>query len=321
MRGRFAHGSAPVTRVDARWARSAAARAARTAEGGVKGDGGLVLVIGGSRTYAAPPFLAALAARRTGVHGVRIAAPPGAAARQAALEAYLIATTGPELGAAAVGLVAEVSARMGATLTASGAHGRVVWLVGPGLGGSPRAGEVLAALADVRDGDRSAALVVDGSLGGGESGLRRIRALGPDLVLLNRHEAQALLPASAPAPGRGQGLGPAALTALTRQTGAVVVAKGTTDLISDGVRTWDVPAGHPGLARHGTGDILAGAAAGLLAQALPAVDAAALACHLTGTAGTRLADRVGPGWLSRELIDEVGAALRDLLTQPEPAAS
>lgn len=51
------------------------------------------------------------------------------------------------------------------------------------------------------------------------------------------------------------------------------------------------------------------------------MDAAALACHLTGTAGARLADRVGPGWLSRELIDEVGAALRDLLTHPEPAAS
>ncbi|MEU0982993.1 hypothetical protein ABZ488_27580 [Streptomyces griseus] len=112
MRGRFAHGSAPVARVDARWARSAA-RAAKVAGGGVKGDGGLVLVIGGSRAYAAPPFLAALAAWRTGVHGVRIAAPPGPAAQQAALEAHLIETAGPELDLAAAGLVAALSARMG----------------------------------------------------------------------------------------------------------------------------------------------------------------------------------------------------------------
>ncbi|MFG3429553.1 NAD(P)H-hydrate dehydratase [Streptomyces californicus] len=321
MCGQFAHAPALVTRVDARWARSAAARAVHVSEGGVKGDGGLVLVIGGSRMYAAPPFLAALAARRTGVHGVRIAAPGGPAAQRAALEAHLIDVAGPELDASVAGLVAEVSARMGATLTGAKAHGRVVWLVGPGLGGSPRAGEVLAALAEVRGRDRSAAVVVDGSLGGGGRGLRRIRALAPDLVLLNRHEAQALCPASAPASVRGRGLGPAAVTALSRQTGAVVVAKGATDLISDGPRTWDVPAGHPGLARHGSGDILAGAAAGLLAQALPAVDAAALACHLTGRAGARLAERVGPGWLSRELIDEVGAALRDLLTHPDPAAS
>ncbi|MEU8478174.1 NAD(P)H-hydrate dehydratase [Streptomyces hygroscopicus] len=119
--------------VDQAAARAAAQRAAAVAAGGVKGDGGLVLVIGGSRAYAAPPFLAALAARRTGVHGVRIAAPPSPAAP--VLEAHLIEAPGPELDAATVRTAAELSARMGARLVADGARGRVVWLVGPGLGG------------------------------------------------------------------------------------------------------------------------------------------------------------------------------------------
>lgn len=41
----------------------------------MNGDGGLVIVIG-SRAYAAPPYLAGLAARRAGVHGVRIVSRP-----------------------------------------------------------------------------------------------------------------------------------------------------------------------------------------------------------------------------------------------------
>jgi hypothetical protein len=39
--------------VDRKLARVAAVRAAAAAEGGVKGDGGLAIVIGGSRAYAA----------------------------------------------------------------------------------------------------------------------------------------------------------------------------------------------------------------------------------------------------------------------------
>ncbi|MEU5240947.1 ADP/ATP-dependent (S)-NAD(P)H-hydrate dehydratase [Streptomyces lydicus] len=297
-------------------ARAAAQRAVAVADGGVKGDGGLVLVIGGSRAYTAPPFLAGMAARRTGVHGVRIAAPPGPAAGHVVLEAHLIEAPGPELDAAAVRTVAELSARIGERLTMDGARGRLVWLVGPGLGGSPRASQVLDALVEARWQDRSAALVVDGSLGRGPAARRRIRALGADLVLLNRHEARALLPAGSRPSGREALLGAAELAALARQLEAVVVAKGDVDRITDGTRTWQVPAGHPGLARHGTGDVLAGVVAGLLAQTLPAPDAAGLACHLVGTAGARLTADTGPGWLSQDLLGAVATALRDLLTTP-----
>jgi Carbohydrate kinase len=87
----------------------------------------------------------------------------------------------------------------------------------------------------------------------------------------------------------------------------------------DGERLWAVEAGHPELARHGSGDVLAGMTAGLVAQALPGPDAAVLACYLVGTAGSALARDTGPGWLSRELLDAAGAALRDLLAEPAPA--
>ncbi|GHE38474.1 NAD(P)H-hydrate dehydratase [Streptomyces lavendulocolor] len=287
------------------YARELALRAVAVADGGVKGDGGLVMVIGGSREYPSPPYVAALAARRAGAHGVRVAAPPAPAAQQVALEAHLIAGLGSELDAGAVAAAARVSRRMAQRLTETEARGRVVWLVGPGLGGSPVAGRVLDALEEVRDHDREAALVVDGSLGGGPRARERLRHLGADLVLLNRAEAHALGAVDA-----------AALAQAARQTGAVMVAKGDPDLITDGTRTLLVPAGHPGLARHGSGDVLAGVAAALLAATLAPAEAAALACHLVGTAGEVLGRAAGPGWLTRELLDAVAAALRDLLAAP-----
>jgi NAD(P)H-hydrate repair Nnr-like enzyme with NAD(P)H-hydrate dehydratase domain len=302
-------------------ARTAALRAAAARDGGVKGDGGLVIVIGGSRACAAPPYLAGLAARRAGVHGVRIAAPPSAAAREAALEAHLIPAGGPELDAAAVREAARASAQMARKLADAGAHGRVGWLFGPGLGGSPQAGPVLDALAEARRADMSASLVVDGSLGGGERARRLLAAISPDVILLNRAEAAALLPGTGQAPGRGAQAQTAALAALARETGAVVVAKGPRDLVTDGERLWAVEAGHPGLARHGSGDVLAGMTAGLVAQALPGPDAAILACYLVGTAGSALARDTGPGWLSCELLDAAGAALRDLLAEPRARTS
>jgi NAD(P)H-hydrate epimerase len=141
--------------------------------------------------------------------------------------------------------------------------------------------------------------------------------VGADLVLLNRQEARAMRPGAAPS-GRQAAPDDAQLADMAREAGAVVVAKGVVDRITDGSRAWQVPAGHPGLARHGTGDVLAGVAAGLLAQGLLAPDAAGLACHLVGAAGAALAAEVGPGWLSNQLLAAVAVALRDLLTTPGP---
>ncbi|MET9260537.1 NAD(P)H-hydrate dehydratase [Amycolatopsis sp. NPDC004079] len=293
--------------------RGLAARAARCAEGGVKGDGGLVVVLGGSRVYGAPPFVAGLGARRVGAHGVWVAAPAGTAAQRAALDVHLIEAPGPELDAVTVEAAAAVSARLVRRLADTAARGRVVWLLGPGLGGSPQAEQVLDAAAEVRDGDRTAGLVVDGSLGGGPGARRLLRRLGPDVVLLNRHEARALMPATERPHGRDASIGAAALEELAREVGAAVVAKGDPDRIVTARRAWTVAAGHPGLARHGTGDVLAGVTAGLLAHALPAHGAAMLACHLVGSAGAALASDLGPGWLCGDLLAAVAAEFRDLL--------
>lgn len=73
-----------------------------------------------------------------------------------------------------------------------------------------------------------------------------------------------------------------------------------------GGRTWTVPAGHPGLGTSGSGDVLAGIVAGLLARGAEPSQAACWASYLHAVAGDRLAARVGRlGLLARELVDEL----------------
>jgi len=59
---------------------------------------------------------------------------------------------------------------------------------------------------------------------------------------------------------------PAAAAALAQRLGCVVVLKGAGTVVSDGQRTWVNSSGSPVLATGGTGDVLSGVIAGIVAQ-------------------------------------------------------
>ena len=70
------------------------------------------------------------------------------------------------------------------------------------------------------------------------------------------------------------------------------------------------PTGNPGLARGGSGDILAGMIAGLAAQGLPPLDAAVCGVWLHGAAADQCAKRLGQyGMLPHDLFADLGALL------------
>ncbi|GAB3665755.1 NAD(P)H-hydrate epimerase [Halopiger thermotolerans] len=92
--------------------------------------------------------------------------------------------------------------------------------------------------------------------------------------------------------------------------GHVVLAKGATDVITDGERTRISRSGTVGMKVGGTGDTLAGIVAALLEHAAP-LDAAAAGAHVNGLAGERLAERDEHGFLASELLAEIPTVLWD----------
>ncbi|CAH0226828.1 Bifunctional NAD(P)H-hydrate repair enzyme Nnr [Microbacterium oxydans] len=75
---------------------------------------------------------------------------------------------------------------------------------------------------------------------------------------------------------------------------------------------WTMDAGGPGLGTAGSGDVLAGAITGFAARGVSAERAAVWGSWCHARAGDRLAERMGLGFLARELARELPAALRDV---------
>jgi len=81
------------------------------------------------------------------------------------------------------------------------------------------------------------------------------------------------------------------------------------------------PIANPGLASAGTGDVLSGAIAGLVAQGLPLFDAAALGVYLHGEAGEVVKAKLGDaGMIATDLLPALPLVIKQLKeTQPSPA--
>jgi NAD(P)H-hydrate epimerase len=97
-----------------------------------------------------------------------------------------------------------------------------------------------------------------------------------------------------------------------RERGVFVVLKGARTVIArpDGLLAI-CPTGNPGMATAGTGDVLTGMLVGLLAQGVPAWEAACAATYLHGSAGDLAARQLGQaGMLAGDLIAHIPYALQ-----------
>jgi len=287
------------TLLDAARVRSAIPARRRDAH---KGQGGHVFVVGGGPGMPGAARLAGEAALRVGAGRVTVAC--------AADSALAIAAGRPELMVRGLPAAPEAAAQqLRAALV-----GADVLVVGPGLGRDAWAQAVLTAALDA-----AKPTVVDADA------LHLLQAVGATAQVAPTRasriytphpgEAAQLLGLTAAAVQADR---PAALAALLARLGGVVVLKGAGTLLAT---TGRVPAvcdrGDPVLAAPGTGDVLAGAIAGLLAQsgdaATVAFEAACAAVWLHARAGERSTNAASRGVLAGEIAARLTDALAEVM--------
>ena len=272
---------------------------------GDKSSRGRVLVIGGARTAPGAAMLAGLAALRVGAGVLTLAVAESVAGPVAAAVPESAVLWLPETasGSVAGGSVEAVRRALGSAAAI---------LVGPGLDDVDETAELVTGLVSVADADLP--IVLDAYAIGAVGQLPRqtLDALAGRLLLTpNHHELERLLGASDEPDGSEPGGSDDPQLMLAKRYTAVLSSDNR--IVTPAGDRWLAPAGHTGLGTSGSGDVLAGALAGLLARGVEPAQAACWATYLHAAAGDRLAARVGSlGFLARELLDQLPLVLTEL---------
>ncbi|HEY8760516.1 MAG TPA: NAD(P)H-hydrate dehydratase [Candidatus Dormibacteraeota bacterium] len=262
---------------------------------GHKGTFGTVVVLAGSQGFTGAAYLSATAAARSGAGIVKLLVAESIYPILAAKCVEVMATPVPEVAPGAVG-------HLGHDVVARHFQGAAAALVGPGLGRDSSTWRLVNDLVL----EIGCPLVIDADgLNALADNRRTLGRLPRDRVLTPHPGEMARLTGAPVATDRAGRLELAANAA--REWKAVVVLKGAHTVVAapDGQVSED-PHEVPALATGGTGDVLGGLIAGLLAQGLDPFTAAVSGVYIHGEAGRRVASRLGEaGLLASDLLEEI----------------
>lgn len=271
----------------------------RNRAGSHKGENGRLLIVSGG-PYCGAPLLAASAALRAGPDIVRLYTPGECARAAQASHPDLIVHPGVEERRVTPDDLARIEpilAKVDAVL------------IGPGLGLEPVVRRVTRGLIE-RVCRRRIPLVLDAdahAVAGEDPSILRRR---PILVTPHQGEFRDLTGKRVPEDGEAR-VGTVQREA--KRLGVTILLKGPVDVISDGRTTKRNEVHHPWMTVGGTGDVLAGVSAGLLAKKLDPFRAACAGSFLVGEAGRKTFER--RSWSSRatDLVQELPNVFRDWL--------
>jgi NAD(P)H-hydrate epimerase len=269
-----------------------------------KGTFGKILVVGGSINYIGAPYLACAAAMRTGAGLVSLATP---SSLQPILASKLTEVTHLPLPESEPGIVAAKAS----SVVLDYLPNYDVLLLGCGLGQSSTTVKFVSSILSSFPSSIPPNLILDADALNILSKTPQWWAeLGRDAILT-------------PHPGEMSRLVDLSIDevqsdrfGIAREASArwqkTVVLKGAHTVVAapDG-RVKISGAANPGLASAGTGDVLAGVIAGLLAQGLSPFDAAACGVYLHGSAGKIATEEIGNmGVIASDLLQVLPLAIR-----------
>jgi ADP-dependent NAD(P)H-hydrate dehydratase len=273
-----------------------------------KGLYGTVLVIAGSRGMAGAAALVGASALRSGAGLVRVASPAEVQPTVASFEPSYMTYPLPDDGEGMIRLEPAVPILDRLVVQAD------VVAVGPGLGQSDDIRGLVRWLIE----STTKPLVIDAD---------GLNALATQADLLSRVNRPVIL---TPHPGefaRLTGTGVREVQAdreaqaarlAARSEALVVVLKGAGSIVTDGRRVFVNRTGNPGMATGGAGDVLTGVIAALVAQKLPAFEAAQLGVYIHGLAGDIARDQNGViGMIAGDIVDALPDAFYHTSQEPD----
>jgi NAD(P)H-hydrate epimerase len=111
----------------------------------------------------------------------------------------------------------------------------------------------------------------------------------------------------------------AALASIAQEL--VVVLKGAGTVVTDGIRCYVNTTGNPGMATGGSGDVLTGVIAALVAQRVPGFEAAQMGVFLHGLAGDIARDHDGEiGMIAGDIVDALPDAFVHFMPDAAPSS-
>ena len=279
-----------------------------------KGSFGRTLIVAGSRNYVGAAYLAATAATRVGAGLVTLAIPQSL---QMAVASMAVEPTYLPLPESSPGVVSPDEA---ASVIFENLDGYSAMLVGCGMGQAPETSAFIERL--LYSGAKLPPAIVDADglnfLSASSSTEKGWWEKFPTDAIVTPHPGEMTrLTGESTRDIQGDRVGKAVSAAM--KWSKITVLKGAYTVVAfpDG-RAMLSPFANPGLASAGTGDVLAGAIAGLLSQGLTLDDAASLGVYLHGTAGERVRDALGDtGMIASDLLPVLPRVIKGL-RNPRP---
>jgi ADP-dependent NAD(P)H-hydrate dehydratase / NAD(P)H-hydrate epimerase len=283
------------------------ALAPRRGQRSTKFSSGQVTIAGGSRGLTGAVRMSSLAAIRAGAGYATVAVPADLELVFELVQAEVMSVGCPG-GDGCFGPGSRASVVAAFERAAAG-------VIGPGIGRDPGAAELV----------REAAVEIEAPLVIDADGLN---AFAGQLRLLRARRGSTILTPHAGELGRLLGRDSeqieAQRLAATREAaleaGAVVVLKGDDTIVSDGTRVAVNALSAPALATAGTGDVLSGIVAAMLARGLEPFAAACAAVLAHARAGREAAARIGAAEsvIAGDVIESVAVAMRPAATVEYP---
>jgi len=252
-----------------------------------KGSNGRILIIGGSELYTGAPALAALAALKTGADLVHIAAPQRAADACASFSPDLIT----------IPLAGKHLAQKHLKVIEPFVKEADCVIIGPGLGRSKETEKAVISFIKTC----VVPLVIDADA---------LKAIAKDLKVIAKKECVLTPHRKEFETLSGKKSEAEEVRKFAAHNDAVVILKAPMDVIADDKKVKFNSTGNAGMTVGGTGDVLSGVVAGLIAQGVGLFEAAYKGAKINGIAGDGCKSRMGYGFTASDLLEEIPAAMK-----------